>query len=561
MGDTCTTRQPALFETSVNGSLQRHIEALGLPDRAAYRSWCRREGFRATLNKTWRQRGRERCRAERIVAESERRITLTRHLERLGWTEIEQYAAWCEAHGKKASVYRSEAQLQQERRAAQREYAASALARERESRRRPEALLLRMFDGSLRKESLRTDGERIVYHAIYSLKRNDSTRSALQRLLHRFRCDVNGLTSQPFLPHIGCGETNMLITALVRAAKRHCGWIRDPESWKPTSNNLRRRFRSLASHLFANYAPPDFLEAAWFEEGERESRRHITWYLHLGAGRNLRSVDLPIVLTKRMAHFALKAPANLPVESALRWAQVLGMGGSARMAAAVLRTRLRWALRDEEFWATVIRFFVNNPMLDPARIESIVEFVHSRTESACDADGPNEDDDRDRRGRTQFTMKGRSAAALVALADEWRRKVDDERRPARQWAPSGISGFELVRSNGTVVETWTVRELLSSKELHREGRYMHNCVATYHESCARGECSIWSVRRCGLYEPAGVRVLTVEAEIAGMRIVQVRGRFNRLPGDPQADEYLDSAPPIVRLWADAAALTVDELAY
>ena len=49
---------------------------------------------------------------------------------------------------------------------------------------------------------------------------------------------------------------------------------------------------------------------------------------------------------------------------------------------------------------------------------------------------------------------------------------------------------------------------------------MSNCVATYAESCTRGRCSIWSLRKRADGDQLSVRVMTIEVNNATREIVQ-----------------------------------------
>ena len=60
----------------------------------------------------------------------------------------------------------------------------------------------------------------------------------------------------------------------------------------------------------------------------------------------------------------------------MRWGQVLGMRGSQRLAHAIAASRLRDLLPDEEFWTTVIQFFVNHPSLDMTQVGPIIDYIH-----------------------------------------------------------------------------------------------------------------------------------------------------------------------------------------
>ena len=47
------------------------------------------------------------------------------------------------------------------------------------------------------------------------------------------------------------------------------------------------------------------------------------WFVHVGSGQNIRTADLPLVLSKSMAHVFAEAPGDLTATEALRWAQVV----------------------------------------------------------------------------------------------------------------------------------------------------------------------------------------------------------------------------------------------
>jgi hypothetical protein len=157
-------------------------------------------------------------------------------------------------------------------------------------------------------------------------------------------------------------------------------------------------------------------------------------------------------------------------------------------------------------------------------------------------------------------MKGRTATALVRLTEEWHRDLVKEKRPPKEWSQLGVADFRLLRGIAGE-EVWTVHELLSSKELHQEGKYMSNCVATYASSCASGACSIWSLRKRTFQSAGAVRIMTIELTNKSREIVQVRGRFNVTPNCATASEDLKAAVEILRQWAERAGLSLSRYAY
>ncbi len=173
------------------------------------------------------------------------------------------------------------------------------------------------------------------------------------------------------------------------------------------------QFSSLAGHLLAAYPVPAFLTSVWFEGRSVEARRRQGWYLHVGSGRNIRKADLPLPYTKMMAHHFLQAPDHSTVEAALRWGQVRGLGGSKELARAIAATRLGRSFDSEDFWISVVHFFVNHPDLDLAQVGPVVDYLHHQRflpQEVLMADG-----ERVELGPPQpnLSMKGRTAEILA----------------------------------------------------------------------------------------------------------------------------------------------------
>ncbi|HLJ54167.1 MAG TPA: PcfJ domain-containing protein [Chthonomonadaceae bacterium] len=549
--------------TSLPGArLDRHIASLGLADRLAYRRWCRDQGFGAAPFKHWRRRSAERLRAKRLAAEARDRARLEAHVARLGLTPAQDYASWCRAHDWSASPRKSERALARERETVRLEAAVAALTRAREGRRRPDDIVRAIFAGAVDSECLRTAAEHDLFKVVGALKKRDAVRDALLRLILRFGAELEDLAENPYIADIGWDPANSLLAALGRIADLHDRWIAQPEDWKGEYGGPRRRFGSLVRWLFTPYQIPAFMDRAWFEPEACGCCKHVDLFLALADGRNLRAAAfMPIALTKRMAHCAMRAPAELTIDAAMRWGQVRGMGGTVRTARAILSTRLADPQEDEPFWATVVQFFVSHVMLDPAQIRPIVDYLHAQKFVPVDV--------RDEAGewiptapaQPALTMKGRSPVALVRQVQEWRRALALEKRPQKEWSPSGVASgvcaWSAQESDGAV---WTVQELLSVRELHQEGRYMHHCVATYAGSCASGNCSIWSLRRRGAGDASGTRVLTIEVRNRTRTIVQARGRFNYIPRNYYAPPTLKASDAILRRWAERAGLKIEACA-
>src|SRR5262249_9328094 len=138
---------------------------------------------------------------------------------------------------------------------------------------------------------------------------------------------------------VAAPQPQLYAEGLVRLHDRKGQWIRDPLDWRPNSHNAGRQFSSLARHLLARYKVPIFLDAVWFR-GDRGAHIFRDWFVHIGSGHNIRTAKTPYPLTKMMAHHFVHAPDDATIEGALMLADIKTLGGSPRLAAAFVATRL-----------------------------------------------------------------------------------------------------------------------------------------------------------------------------------------------------------------------------
>lgn len=331
------------------------------------------------------------------------------------------------------------------------------------------------------------------------------------------------------------------IVALARDSK---SWLRPLETWKIESHNSARQFSSLARHLWARYNIPFFMDKAWLSGDSIQQE----WFRVIGAGGNIRkAANLPVMLTQKMAHYFIQAPDMYSIDAAFRWAQVHASGGDRRLTDALLETRIAYDFRENDFWLGVIRFFTRNPMLDPLQVNPIIDYIWNQKyenrvvftgPGVAEQIGPEQPD---------FSMKGRTAIALLKAVDQWHRRLGREQKSGNlQWHSSGIKPATYIEGakKDRDMRVWNIRELLSSNELIAEGRGMKHCVASYANSCNSGTCSIWTM---DLENEDGLnKLVTIEITNGIRQIRQVRGKCNRLPTDKEKE--------IIRRWAGQAGL-------
>ncbi len=470
--------------------LINHIRDLCLGSVDEYRDWCARNGFSRKLKKHWKYRCRERFFFKQAAAEN--RLKQKQSEKR---NSIQTLTNICE--GRLCEFDVTQAHLQ-----------------------------------------------RLCHFLRYTgpqLKRRVNGKTLLRLLSHLHQCRAKVFGSSPVITDLGDLPGNTFIEALALISVHSHAWLRPVEAWKPRSHSAQRQFASLLRHLFVQYDMPAFFDSIWFLQPTKETAKQVEWYLFVGKGQNIRNCELPLPMTKKMAHHFMHAPKDVSVNQALRWGQILGLGGDERLARAIFGTRLVENFKDEEFWVTVIRWFAAHPMLDRTHVGPIIDYLYAqRFETQIGHEAPQQ---------PNLTMKGRSPASLLRQVNEWHRRLaNDNTQQLRQWNPSGIQGFEFLEGSqkNNTLKCWTIRELLSSKSLFAEGRQLKHCVATYASSCARGHCSIWTmeVESCEGFK----KLITIEVSKVGNLICQARGKANRLPNEKEKN--------IIRRWAETAGLKV-----
>jgi hypothetical protein len=291
--------------------------------------------------------------------------------------------------------------------------------------------------------------------------------------------------------------------------------VRELEDWPGATGHPLRVVHSLAGHLFGHYPTPRFLASLWFGGSTQVLERRRLWFIAHARGRSLRSLDLPIALTRRMEHCFLGTPDHLAFEPALRRAEVLGLGGTPELADAILATRLADRFDDGARWRAAISWLVGcGDAVELAQVGPVVDYLAAHLHA--------------------ISLRGRTFASVLRLVDQWHAQLRRTRRRVLVWPRSGpreLFEIEPARGDGPPVE-WTIVELLDSVALLREGRAMRHCVASYDRACVTRTTAIWSLRRRrlgGEGEDRPRSILTIEVRPATGTIVQVRGPANSPP--------------------------------
>ncbi len=433
------------------------------------------------------------------------------HIHKLGLSSVEAYRNWCSQHNFSRGLEKNSRQLRKEVSLASAIIASEIMANEKKTR-NLKAVIPKIYNGELNSEKVRNNTAREIAHAF---QRSQSKKQLLQLLFYIE--DNSDLL-----------EEAVYVKGIEAIAHKSNNWIRPLQTWRAKSHNRSRQFSELLCHLFVSYDVPDFMHRAWLTENET----HHNWYIHIGIGQNIRTApDIPVQLTKKMAHHFLNAPKQYSVDEAIRWGQVHALGGDKRLVDALRGTQLIEDYPNDDFWLSVIRFFIANPMLDVYHVHPIIDYIWNQkfqNQQVFVGRGVIEEIDPP---QPNFTMKGRTPDTLLRQVNEWHQELGRETRGGElQWSRSDIGEFNyrVGSKEKRNLKYWYIRELLSTKELVAEGRAMKHCVSTYAKSCYAGHKSIWTLES-EEDENGRNKMLTIEVSHPEKLIRQVRGKRNRLP--------------------------------
>ena len=318
------------------------------------------------------------------------------------------------------------------------------------------------------------------------------------------------------------------VDALFHLARFQSAHIRPTAEWMGTSSSWRPAVASLARHLTCRYEIPAFMASVWHAVDAAGDRKR-SWVIAHSRGASFRSLDLPIIMTRKMEHIFLASNDHLALEPALRRAELLALGMPTAFMNAILSTRLAMDLRNSDFWRTIWMFFIACAQeLNPTQIGPMIDYIQSvrydRIQIETQAGIVETDPPQPR-----FSVKGRTVTSMLRLMREWHRDLGRSDNTATfTWTRSTLKPWLLEEPRRNEEETpkrWHMVELTDSVQLRKEGASLHHCVGCYAHRCYRGTSSIWSLRISqGEMQRS---VLTIEIDPKKREVIQARGRANR----------------------------------
>ena len=493
------------------------------------------------------------------------------HFNALDVGTISAYKLWCYRHDLSTDLDKTPQQRLSERTLFERLHAPADPQAGRDHDPRRAAIMARILRGEMQDEPL-TDVLSRVRKIYNALEDDEESRRALGRLALQVEKYSNLFRPSIAIRRYGQVVSNTYIAALEQLARHHRDWVRSVEEWRPEGRKQRDQFSGLARHLLAKYDVPPCMDSVWFQGNAPEARQEQEWFKHVGFGQNIRTAGVPMRITKRMAHiFVQNRSTHNTLVQALRVAQVMSLGDRVPLTWDICNTMLGDSFDNEEFWVTVVHFFVNNyPMLDGSYFEPIIDYIRYHKYVPRRITRPDGTVVEGSPPNPNFAMKGRSAEKLVRLVDEWHNQLTgDENIPLKKWASCGLREYscdEADEETGRNI-TWTVHELRTSPQLGAEGRAMNHCVFTFADRCLSGETSIWSIRVQDMddEESEQENILTVAVDNKKKTVTQARGRYNLEPfsgirakkkrrAGQSYLRLLRESARILRLWMDREGL-------
>lgn len=337
-------------------------------------------------------------------------------------------------------------------------------------------------------------------------------------------------------------------TVLHRLLRFRAVWINEVSTWKPKGKSVNTLLRSLIKHLICKYPMPPFWYEVWFRGTERMHRHRNgaldgmpedggpapfgDLFVALAQGKGMYKLvkegKFPVPLTKKQCHSFMQQRKVSNVVHAVRWAQVQSFGGERSLAKALCDTRWGEELaihQTETFRVTVIQWLCGQGMLEMSQLAPLIDYIEFCRDNVPD-----------------WAITGRTVVSLMRDMEQWHEDLAADRRAQRQayqdarrkpppekFESCGVEDWmhHIKRKDSQtgkqVQEIHTIKEILTYKGLHEEGRELRHCVTSYAWNIGRGATSIWS------YSVNNAKILTIEVYNSTKSIRQVRGYRNRMP--------------------------------
>ena len=297
--------------------------------------------------------------------------SIKKHFKELGVKNEREYFSWCQRRNFVQSLDKNRDDMQAEWDALAEEF---MVHHEHMCvHHNPERFLYDACLGNINPESITRHGWREVAKAVSQV----GTFKQKKKELAAFLLQIHKKAKFVFEETSFGTKRFLYIHALINIYKFQHRWIRNINGWTPKTHNMNGQFLSLLDYLFADYLVPIFMSSVWFRSDDI-SADYRSWYLHVAGRQNIRTAKLHVPFTKKIAHHFMQAPEYCSIENALKWAVIIASGGDKRLAEAVIGSRIAENRSHHNFWGTVYRFFIDNPMLDHSHVGPIIDYLYAQ---------------------------------------------------------------------------------------------------------------------------------------------------------------------------------------
>lgn len=317
-------------------------------------------------------------------------------------------------------------------------------------------------------------------------------------------------------------------------------WIQSVIDWKPKGSSFETVINSLIKFLFCKYSLPNFLYKSWYENVNKYSKYHtrLNLFVLLAKGESLYKLtklngnaiilnneeilDLPFIplYTKKQCHLFLNYNKDIIFEEAIVKAQVESLLSEGNVNLFVKHIFSNHYFREitnykparllmEKFKFDCIQWLANQSMLDYNQISPILDYLCFTANNRRSATNIN------------YSIKGRTINSVMESMRLWHEETTKAKAIKNiEWKPCGIKEYINEKINNNFFNVFKIKEILTFKELQKEGKEMHHCVASYSGSTSKGIKSIWS------FTKNEKRILTIEINNSTKEIIQIKGKFN-----------------------------------
>jgi len=269
----------------------------------------------------------------------------------------------------------------------------------------------------------------------------------------------------------------------------------------------------VSRHLFEEYRIPGFMDQVWLD---KEQTKFRFWFVAIGRGMSVYKTCTKEYMTKKETHlFLTKSNKNLTIYENIWLARARAEGVDSSIIITLLKANPRMCVQlNDEFWLKVFRFFIYNPIRKGNKLREVIDFLIEKEHID-----------------PTFSLKGRTVHSLIQLSDQWHYDLARmKKHGVGRWEPLPIYDWKKIYGKGKLECVYEIKQIITGKELSREGNAMRHCVYSYKRRCQAGDSFIFSMQKTtyetGRKEFVTRRCATIELN-KYKNVVQASGYCNR----------------------------------